>query len=56
VRRVGRAARRHDALALDDIDVADVGDDDVLIRVRAAGVGPDVWHLMTGRPYLVRPA
>ena len=30
------------------------GDDEVLIRVRAAGVDPSVWHLMTGMPYLVR--
>lgn len=41
-------------LHLDDIDVPVVGDDGVLVRVRAAGVGPDVWHLMTGRPYLFR--
>jgi NADPH:quinone reductase-like Zn-dependent oxidoreductase len=27
---------------------------DVLVRVRAAGVGPDVWHLTTGQPYLLR--
>ena len=26
------------------------------MRVRAAGVGRDVWHLMTGMPYLVRVA
>ena len=26
----------------------------MLVRVRAAGAGPDVWHLMTGRPYFVR--
>jgi len=43
-----------DVLALDDIAMPVVGDDDVLIRVHAAGVGPDVWHLMTGRPYFVR--
>jgi NADPH:quinone reductase-like Zn-dependent oxidoreductase len=43
-----------DVLTLDDIDKPAVGDDEVLIRVRAAGVGPDVWHLMTGRPYFVR--
>jgi NADPH:quinone reductase-like Zn-dependent oxidoreductase len=43
-----------DVLALDDIAVPVAGDDEVLIRVRAAGIGPDVWHLMTGRPYLVR--
>src|SRR6476646_6805966 len=43
-----------DVLALDDIAVPVAGDDEVLIRVRAAGVGPDVWHLLTGLPYLVR--
>ncbi len=43
-----------DVLTLDDIEKPAVGDDEVLIRVRAAGVGPDVWHLMTGRPYFVR--
>jgi NADPH:quinone reductase-like Zn-dependent oxidoreductase len=32
------------------------GDDEVLIGVHAAGVDRGVWHLMTGRPYLVRPA
>src|SRR6266542_386070 len=30
------------------------GDDDVLVRVRAASVHPDVWHVVTGRPYLLR--
>jgi NADPH:quinone reductase-like Zn-dependent oxidoreductase len=43
-----------DVLALDDITMPVAGDDEVLIRVRAAGIGPDVWHLMTGRPYFVR--
>jgi NADPH:quinone reductase-like Zn-dependent oxidoreductase len=43
-----------DVLTLAEIDMPAVADDDVLIRVRAAGVGPEVWHLMTGRPYLVR--
>jgi NADPH:quinone reductase-like Zn-dependent oxidoreductase len=33
-----------------------VGDKDVLVRVHAAGAGPDVWHLMTGPPYMARPA
>ena len=41
-------------LALSDITMPIAGDDEVLIRVRAAGVGSDVWHLMTGRPYFVR--
>src|SRR5262245_60929017 len=26
----------------------------VLIRVRAAGVDPGIWHVMTGKPYMVR--
>jgi NADPH:quinone reductase-like Zn-dependent oxidoreductase len=30
------------------------GAGDVLVRVRAAGVDPGVWHLTTGQPYLVR--
>jgi hypothetical protein len=41
-------------LELRDIDRPQVGDDDVLVRVHAAGVDPRVWHLMTGLPYLVR--
>jgi NADPH:quinone reductase-like Zn-dependent oxidoreductase len=32
----------------------EAGESDVLVRVHAAGAGPDVWHLMTGRPYFVR--
>ena len=43
-----------DVLVLDDVAMPVVGDEEVLIRVRAAGVGPDVWHLMTGLPYFVR--
>ncbi|MEH1056647.1 NAD(P)-dependent alcohol dehydrogenase [Micromonospora sp. CPCC 206171] len=43
-----------DVLQLRDIDPPRVGDDDVLVRVRAAGVDPGVWHLMTGLPYPVR--
>lgn len=43
-----------DVLELKDIDKPVVGDDDVLVRVHAAGVDPGAWHLMTGLPYLVR--
>jgi NADPH:quinone reductase-like Zn-dependent oxidoreductase len=43
-----------DVLALREVDDPVVGDDDVLVRVHAAGCGPDVWHLMTGLPYFVR--
>jgi NADPH:quinone reductase-like Zn-dependent oxidoreductase len=45
-----------DVLELRDIDDPVVGDKDVLVRVHAAGAGPDVWHLMTGQPYVARPA
>jgi threonine dehydrogenase-like Zn-dependent dehydrogenase len=43
-----------DTLRFEDIEMPVIGDDEVLVRVRAAGVDPGVWHLMTGRPYLVR--
>lgn len=43
-----------DVLSVRDIEEPVPGDDEVLIRVRAAGVDPGIWHLMTGRPYLVR--
>ena len=43
-----------DVLRLDDADVPPMGTHDVLVRVHAAGVDPGVWHLMSGRPYLVR--
>jgi len=43
-----------DVLELRDVEKPQPGDDEVLIRVHAAGVDPGVWHLMTGQPYLVR--
>jgi NADPH:quinone reductase-like Zn-dependent oxidoreductase len=42
-------------LELRDVEEPEVGERDVLIRVRAAGVGPDVWHVMTGKPLMARP-
>ena len=42
------------ALHLADIDKPQAGDDDVLVRVQAAGVDPGVWHLTAGLPYMVR--
>jgi len=45
-----------DVLELMDIDIPVVGDADVLVGVHAAGCGPDVWHLMTGMPYMARLA
>jgi NADPH:quinone reductase-like Zn-dependent oxidoreductase len=43
-----------DVLEFRDVEPPVVGEDEVLIRVHAAGCGPDVWHLMTGRPYFAR--
>ncbi len=43
-----------DVLEFQDVDAPRPGPDDVLVRVHAAGVDPGVWHLMTGRPYLIR--
>ena len=43
-----------DVLHLRDIDMPVVRDDEVLIRVRAASIHPDVWHVVTGRPYVLR--
>jgi NADPH:quinone reductase-like Zn-dependent oxidoreductase len=45
-----------DVLEFRDVQEPVVGENDVLVRVRAAGCGPDVWHVMTGLPYLARPA
>jgi NADPH:quinone reductase-like Zn-dependent oxidoreductase len=44
-----------DVLELRDIEEPVVGESDVLVRVHAAGAGPDVWHFMTGQPYMARP-
>ncbi|WP_129666543.1 NAD(P)-dependent alcohol dehydrogenase [Phytoactinopolyspora endophytica] len=43
-----------DVLELREIDKPAPGPDDVLVRVRAAGVDQGVWHIMAGMPYLVR--
>jgi len=43
-----------DALEFGDVDKPVVGDSEVLVRVRAAGVDQGVWHLVTGLPYAIR--
>ena len=45
-----------DVLKLRSVADPIVGDRDVLVRVQAAGCGPDVWHIMTGLPYMARVA
>src|ERR1700704_4990151 len=51
-RRYGTAPE--DALQLERTARPAASDDEVLVRVRAAGVDRGTWHLMTGVPYLMR--
>jgi NADPH:quinone reductase-like Zn-dependent oxidoreductase len=43
-----------DALRLSEVERPNIGAAEVLVRVRAAGVDRGTWHLLTGKPYLVR--
>lgn len=43
-----------DDLELREVAKPTVGADDVLVRVRAASLHPDVWHVVVGRPYVLR--
>jgi NADPH:quinone reductase-like Zn-dependent oxidoreductase len=45
-----------DVLEFREIDKPEIGDDEVLVRVHAAGVDWGVWHVMTGLPYPIRLA
>lgn len=49
-RRYGTAAD----LKLEEIDEPVVRDDEVLVQVKAASVHPDVWHVVTGLPHVLR--
>jgi NADPH:quinone reductase-like Zn-dependent oxidoreductase len=44
-----------DMLELRELDEPEVGDGDVLVRVRAASVNPADWYAMMGVPYVARP-
>jgi NADPH:quinone reductase-like Zn-dependent oxidoreductase len=44
-----------DVLEFRDIDKPAIGANDVLVRVRAAGVNPADWALVGGLPYIARP-
>ncbi len=45
-----------DVLELKEIEKPQVGDDEALVRVHAASVNPLDWHMMRGRPFVVRLA
>ncbi|MEV6039552.1 NAD(P)-dependent alcohol dehydrogenase [Nonomuraea sp. NPDC052116] len=54
-----KAVRYHsygspDVIKLLDVDKPEIGDDDVLVRVRAASVNAGDWHLLRGLPYIFR--
>jgi NADPH:quinone reductase-like Zn-dependent oxidoreductase len=41
-------------LRLEKVPRPEISDDEVLVRVRAAGLHIGDWHMMTGQPYLMR--
>jgi NADPH:quinone reductase-like Zn-dependent oxidoreductase len=43
-----------DVLRCEEIEKPTPGDHDVLLKVRAAAVNPLDWHVMRGKPYVVR--
>jgi NADPH:quinone reductase-like Zn-dependent oxidoreductase len=45
-----------EVLELRDVDVPAVGDDDVLVRVHAAGIHAGIWHAVTPTPQVARVA
>jgi NADPH:quinone reductase-like Zn-dependent oxidoreductase len=57
--RVMRAIVQHgdgtdEVLGLEQVAAPEIAADEVLVRVHAAGLDRGTWHLMTGRPYLMR--
>jgi NADPH:quinone reductase-like Zn-dependent oxidoreductase len=44
-----------EVLELKGIDRPEIGEEEVLVRVRAAGVNPADWAIMSGLPYIARP-
>jgi 2-desacetyl-2-hydroxyethyl bacteriochlorophyllide A dehydrogenase len=51
-RRYGTGPK--DVLALEQVPTPAIAANEVLVRVRAAGVDRGTWHLMAGQPYLMR--
>jgi NADPH:quinone reductase-like Zn-dependent oxidoreductase len=44
-----------EVMELREIDLPEIGPDQVLVRVCAAGVNPADWAVMSGLPYIARP-
>jgi len=51
---VYRAYGPPDVLRSEEMDMPTAGDDQILIRIRAASVNPFDWHLMRGSPFFLR--
>jgi NADPH:quinone reductase-like Zn-dependent oxidoreductase len=51
-----RYGEAEDVLRLESVPRPEAGDDDVLVRVHAAGVDQGVWHVTAGLPYPIRLA
>ena len=45
-----------DVIRVHRLPLPAIADDEVLVRVEAAGVDRGTWYLLTGRPYLARLA
>src|SRR6478672_49107 len=41
-------------LTVQDVEKPAPKDDEVLVRVRAASMHPDVWHVIVGYPFVLR--
>jgi len=41
-------------LELRQVDKPTAASDEVVVRVRAASIHPDIWHAVTGRPFILR--
>ncbi len=51
-----RYGAAEDVLRLARVPIPRVGDDEVLVRVRASSANPWDWHFIRGEPVLMRPA
>ena len=45
-----------EVLRVGDVDIPEPGDNEVLVKVHAAGLDRGTEHLMTGKPYAMRMA
>ena len=43
-----------DDLEVREVERPSIAEEEVLVRVRAASLHPDVWHVVCGRPYVLR--